>query len=88
MAGLGGVHEKRRRAGGGKGRGDLAADVAGFAEAGDDQAALGAADQLGCGGKGRTQIGLQGSGERGDAAALGVQRAQRRLHGGVSLRRG
>ena len=85
MACLGRVNEKRRRAGGGEGRRDLAADMAGFAEACDDQPALGAADQLGRGGKGRTEVGLQRRGERGDAAALGVQRAQCRLHRGVSL---
>ena len=36
MAGLGRVHEMRRRAGGGEGRRDLARDMAGFAHAADD----------------------------------------------------
>ena len=83
MAGFGGVHEERRRAGGGEGRGDLAADMAGFAEPGDDHAALGVADEIGRGGKGRAETDLQRRGDRGDAAALGVERAQGRLDGGV-----
>ena len=33
VAGLGGMDEERRRAGGGKGRGDLAADMADLADA-------------------------------------------------------
>ena len=41
MAGLGGVHEEGRRAGGGERRRDLARDMAGLAEPGDDDAALG-----------------------------------------------
>ena len=87
MAGLGGVDEKRRGAGGSKRRRDLAADMAGFAEPGDDQPALGVADQFGGGSKGGAEIGLQRRGERDDAAAFGVQRAQCRLHGGVRLYR-
>ena len=42
MARFAGMHEKRRRSGGGQGRRDLAGDVAGLAHAGDDDAALGA----------------------------------------------
>ena len=41
MDGLGGVEEVRWSAGGAKGRGDLAGDDATFADAGDDDAALG-----------------------------------------------
>jgi len=40
MAGLGRVHEERRRAGAGQGGGDLATDMAGFAHADHDHAAL------------------------------------------------
>ena len=40
MAGLGRVHEQRRRAGGGQGCGDLAGDVAAFAYAHHDHTAL------------------------------------------------
>ena len=52
MAGFGGVDEERRRAGGGKGRRDLAADMAGLAEPGDDQPSLGVPDEVGGGDKG------------------------------------
>ena len=71
------MHEQRRRAGRGEGRGDLAPDMAGFAHAGDDDAALRGADQLDRGGEGRAQPVAQGARERVDAAALGVERAQR-----------
>ncbi len=84
MAGLGGVDEEGRRAGGGKGRGDLAADMAGLAESGDDQPALGVPDQLGGSGKGHAEIGLQRRRQRGDPAAFGVERAQGRLDGGIN----
>ena len=46
VARLAGMNEKRRRSGRGEGRGDLAGDVAGLAHAGDDDAALGGADQF------------------------------------------
>ena len=39
VAGLAGMHEERGRAGAGEGGGDLAADMAGFAHAGHDDAA-------------------------------------------------
>ncbi len=84
MAGLGGMNEERRGAGRGKGRGDLAADMARLAEPGDDQPSLGIADQLGGGGEGRAEIGLQRRRKRGDPAALGVERAEGRLDGSVS----
>jgi len=58
VAGFRGVDEKRRRAGGGEGRRDLAADVAGFAKPGDDQSPLGVANEIGSGGKGCAEIGL------------------------------
>ena len=75
MAGLGGMHEERRRAGGGKGGCDLAGDMAGFAEPGDDDAALGAANEIGRPRKGFTEIGSQRRFDRGDAAAFGLQGA-------------
>ena len=71
------MHEQRRRAGGGEGRGDLAPDMAGLAHAGDDDAALRGADQVDRGGEGRAQPVAQRGGERVDAAAFGVERAQR-----------
>ena len=46
VARLGRVHEQRRRAGRGKGRGDLVTDMAGLAHAGNDDAALRVADQF------------------------------------------
>jgi len=84
MAGFGGVDEEGGRAGGGKGRGDLAADMARLAEPGDDQPPLGIPDQVGGGDKGCAQIGLQRCRDGGDPAALGVERAQGRLDGGIS----
>ena len=61
----------------------LRADMAGFAEPGDDQPALGVANEIGGGGKRRAEIGLQRRGDRGDAAAFGLERTQGRLNGGV-----
>ena len=43
--GFGGMQEERRRAGAREGRGDLAADDAGLAHAGDDDAAAAVADE-------------------------------------------
>ncbi len=79
VARFAGMHEEGGRAGRGEGRGDLAPDVAGLAHAGDDQAALGVADQFDGGGEGRPKRALQRGRERGDAAALGLERAQRGL---------
>src|SRR3954463_14555055 len=78
MAGFGGMDEEGRRAGGGEGRGDLAADMAGFSEPGDDQAATGIANQVGSGGESRAEIGLERRGEGGDAGGFSLQCAQRR----------
>ena len=75
MAGFGGVNEERGRAGRGEGRGDLAADMAGLAEAGDDQPSLGAENEAGGLGEGLAEIGAQRDLERGNAAAFGLQRA-------------
>ncbi|MGX1332308.1 hypothetical protein AB7M56_006807 [Bradyrhizobium elkanii] len=83
MARFGGVHEERRRAGRGKGRGDLAPDMAGLAEPGDDQPSLGIADQLGRGRERRAEVGLQCRGEGCDAACFGIEGAERRLNGAV-----
>ena len=81
MAGFGGVHEEGGRAGGGQRSGDLARHMARFAEPGDDHPALGVADQIGGGGESRPERALKCGGNRGDAAGLGVERAQRRLNG-------
>ena len=78
MARFARMHEQRRRSGGGEGRGDLAPDMAGFAHAGDDHPALRGADQVDGGGEGRAQSVAQCGGERIDAAAFGVERAQAR----------
>ena len=69
MACLGGVDEERRRAGGGEGCRDFTCHVAGLAHAGDHDAA-------GNGGQrrdGRSEIPVQGGGERGKAVALGFE---------------
>ncbi len=84
MARFGRMNEERRRAGGGEGRGDLAADMAGLAQAGNDQPSLGVPDQLGGGSEGCAEIGLQRRRQRGDPACLGVERAQGRLDGSIS----
>jgi len=67
-----GMDEKRRGAGRGERRRDLAADMAGLAEPGDDQPAPGIFDQVGGRDEGRPQIGLQRRRDRGDAAALRI----------------
>ena len=59
MARFGGMNEEGGRAGGGKGRRDLAADMARLAEPGDDQPSLGVPDEIGGGGEGRAEVGLQ-----------------------------
>ena len=76
VACLAGMDEKRRRAGRGERRGDLARDVAGLAHAGDDDAALGGADQLDGGDEGAPQAIVDGGGQRCDASGLGLKRAQ------------
>ena len=76
MVGFGGVDEERGGAGGGERGGDLATDMAGLAEAGDDQPAFGREDGFGGGGEWRAEVGLQRGGERGDATGLGIERPQ------------
>ncbi len=78
MAGFGGVDEEGGCTGRGEGRGDLAANMAGLAEARDDQAAFGLEDQVGGRDEGRAEVGLQRGGQRSDAAGFGLQRTQRR----------
>ena len=56
MAGIGGVHEKCRRSGGGERCGDLPRDVAGLAHAGDDHPAARGADGLDGGDERRRQV--------------------------------
>ena len=50
-----------------------------FAHAGDDDAALRGADQVDCGGESRAKPVAQRGGQRIDAAAFGIERAQRRI---------
>ena len=85
MAGFGGVHEEGRRAGRGQGRGKFARDVARLAEPGDDDAALGLADQVDRFRECRPKRALQRGRERRDPLAAGLERAQRRLDGGVGV---
>ena len=85
MAGLRGVHEEGRGAGGGQRGGDLACHMAGFAQTRDDHAALGFPNEIDGGGEGRPERTGKGCGNRGDAAAPGIERAQRRRHGGVRV---
>ncbi len=81
MARFGGMHEKRRRAGGGERGGGLARHMAGLAQTRDDQSPPGVANEIGRGGKRDTEIGLQRRGQRGDAAGFGIEGAQSRRHG-------
>ena len=63
----------------------VARDVAGFSEPGDDDPAAGPQDEIdGCG-KGRAERAPNRRGNRTDAADPGVERAQRRLNGGVRV---
>ncbi len=56
----------------------LRADMAGLAHAGDDDAAARVADRVDRGNEGAPSPSRHGRGERGDAVALGIERAQRR----------
>ena len=75
MARLGRMHEEGGRAGGSEGGRELARHVAGLAEAGDDDAALGAHDQIDGRGKRAAERSLQGRGNCRNAAAFGFQRS-------------
>ena len=79
MARLARMHEIGGRAGRREGRGDLAADMAGFAHAGDDQPAREPRDQFDRGDERLRQPVADRRDQRGDAAGLGLERAQRRL---------
>ena len=83
MARLARMHEHGRRAGGGEGRGDLAGDVTGLADAGDDHAAAGVADGRDRGGEVIAKTVAQRGGERIDAAAFRIERAQRGFDRGL-----
>ena len=69
MTGFRRMNEEGRGAGGGKGRGNLAADVPRFAESRNDQPSLGIPDQFSGARKGGAEIGLQRTGQRRNAAA-------------------
>ena len=80
VAGLARMHEISRRAGRGEGRGDLAADMAGLAHAGDDRRGpLRCADQSIAAANGSAEPVADRRDERGNAAGLGFERAQRRV---------
>ena len=57
--------------------------MAGLAKPGDDQPPFGVANEIGRGREGCAEIGLQRCGNRGNAAALGIEGAQGRRNGGV-----
>ena len=79
MARFARMHEIGGRAGRGEGRGDLAADMAGLAHAGDDQPALATARSAQRRRRAGRQAVLDRGDQRRDAAGLGVERAQRRI---------
>ena len=79
MAGFARVNEERGRAGRRERRGNLAADVTGFAHTGHDEAPLCAPDHLDGGDQGPAQAIADRRGERADPARFRFQRAQRRL---------
>jgi hypothetical protein len=56
-----------------------------FAQSGDDQPPFGVANEIDRGGKAGAEIGSKRGRYRGNAAALGIERAQRRLHGFVRV---
>ena len=69
VAGFGGMHEKRRRARGGQGGGDLAGDVAGLAHAADDDAAA----AFEADGAGARETGIEPRHQRRDGATLDLE---------------
>lgn len=75
MAGLRRMHEESGRAGGSKRGCDLAGDMAGLAEPGDDQPSLGVADEVRRAAESFTEIGSKRRFDGGDAAAFGFQGA-------------
>ena len=77
MIGLRRMHEEGRRAGRGKRRGDLGADMAAFADAGDDDAAPDRRNQLDGAGESIGKAVVQGFGKRGYARLFGGDRSQR-----------
>ena len=79
MAGLAGMDEMRRRAGGGEGRGDLAADMAALAHAGDDDAAVGASRMPTAAANAVAELAVQRLAEGRESLCLGLHGAARRL---------
>ena len=69
MGGFGGMHEVGRGAGAGEGGGDLARDVAGLADAGDDDAAAAGENQRDRPGK----AGVEAVDQAGDGLRLDAQ---------------
>ena len=85
VARLARVDEEGGRAGRGEGGGDLAADVAGLAHAGDDHAAARLADQVDRRDEGGAEPVADRGRERGNAAGFGLERAQRRRDQGAAV---
>ncbi len=77
VARLARMHEESRRARGSEGGCDLATDMAGFSHAGDDQPAARARDQVDRRDEGAAEPIVDRGGQRGDAAGLGLQGADR-----------
>ena len=77
MARLGGVHEEGGRAGRGERRGDLGADMAALAHAGDDDAAGRRADQPERRLEGRAHLAAERGLERRQSVRRDAQRAER-----------
>ena len=71
------MDEEGRRAGRGEGGGDLAADMAGLAHAGDDHPAARGAISSTAAAKAAPSPSFIAAGERRDAARLGLERPQR-----------
>ena len=86
MIGLHRMHEEGRRAGRGKRRGDLGADMAALAHAGDDDPAADRGNQLDGAGEGFGKAVLQRVGQRCDAGLLGGDCPERRRDRGASVR--
>lgn len=81
MRRFGGVDEEGGCARGGEGGGDLLADVAALADAGDDDAAARVLDAVDGLGEGVGEGGGNGASKLLETGALGGQRAHGRLHG-------
>ena len=85
VAGVAGMHEKRRRAGRGQRRRDLAPDVTRLADAGHDHAAARGANRIDGGDEARPQSVAHRRRQRAEPVAFGIERAQCRSDEAVRL---